>query len=171
MLRFDVYNNGAPAKDIDLSGAYMFAQDSIPLRADLAAHNGQVRCMKRVPGASGLALLWDAGTAGRFLVPTTRLPERGKSYNLNVELARAQMMRIAQKREDWGLFDFPDAELLNAEFRTVRRKYVASPPPWPTRPWPRASRSARRWPCSTRRSSSIAASSPAARTGAPASAA
>jgi len=126
MLRFDVYNNGAPAKDIDLSGAYMFAQDSIPVRADLAAHNGQVRCMKRIPGASGLALLWDAGTAGRFLVPTTRLPERGQAYNLNVELARAQMMRIAQKREDWGLFDFPDADLLNAEFRTVRKKFVAS---------------------------------------------
>ena len=31
-------------------------------------------------------------------------------YILNVELARAQLMRIAQKREDWGLFDYPGAE-------------------------------------------------------------
>ena len=36
MLRFDVYSNGARAKDIDLSGAYMFAQYSFPLRADAA---------------------------------------------------------------------------------------------------------------------------------------
>ena len=126
MLRFDVYNNGAPAKDIDLGGAYVFGQDAIPVRADLAAHNGQVQCMKRVPGASGLALVWDAGAAGRFLMPTTRLPERAKSYNLNVELARAQLMRIAQKREDWGLFDYPEAAPLNERFAEVRKDFVAA---------------------------------------------
>ncbi len=124
MLRFDAFQNGEPAKDIDLSGAYLFGQDGIPLRADLAAAHGQISCIKRVPGASGLALLWLAGQAGRFLLPTCRLPEREEPYNLNVELARAQMMRIAQKREDWGLFDYADAAALNKECDTVRAKFT-----------------------------------------------
>ena len=126
MLRFDVYSGGAPAKQIALSGAYVFGTDSIPVRADLAAANGQISCTKRVPGACGLALMWEAGKAGRFLLPTTRLMERAKPYNLNVELARSQMTRIAQKREDWGLFDYSDAARLNKEFDAVRGKFIAS---------------------------------------------
>jgi hypothetical protein len=126
MLRFDVYRNNGPLADIDLAGAYVFGQDQIPVRADLAAANGQVTCLKRAPGACGLALLWEAGQAGRFLLPTTRLPESKKSYNLNLELARAQTGRIALKREDWGLFDFPTAKALNKEYVAVRNLFIES---------------------------------------------
>lgn len=126
MLRFEVYDEGVPARQIDLSGAYAFGQDAIPVRADLAAANGLISCLKRVPGACGIALMWQAGDSGRFLLPTTRLPESDRPYNLHVELARAQMQRIAQKREDWGLFDYPDAEKLNDEFRAVHEKFIAS---------------------------------------------
>ncbi|MGB2819677.1 MAG: endo-1,4-beta-xylanase [Phycisphaerae bacterium] len=126
MLRFDVFRNDGPLNDIDLDGAYVFGQDGIPVRADLAASNGQVSCIKRAPGACGLALLWEAGRAGRFLLPTTRVPQRNEPYNLNVELARAQIGRIIQKREDWGLFDFPSAKGLNKEFAAVRKTFVSS---------------------------------------------
>ena len=126
MLRFDVYWNGAPAKGLDLAGAYVFGQDAIPVRADLSATTGQISCIKRIPGACGLALLWDAGRAGRYLLPTTRLPERAKPYNLNVELARAQMMRIAQKREDWGLFDYDEADSINREYDAAMGKFTAA---------------------------------------------
>jgi hypothetical protein len=57
MLRFDVYRDGAPAGDVDLSGAYVFGQDQIPVRADLAVANGQISCVKRIPGAAGLTIL------------------------------------------------------------------------------------------------------------------
>lgn len=124
MLRFDVYRNGGPVRDVDLAGAYVFGQDGIPVRADLASASGQVSCIKRVPGACGLALMWEAGQAGRFLLSTTRLPERAGPYNLNVELARAQVGRIAQKREDWGLFDFASAEPLNKEFASVQETFI-----------------------------------------------
>jgi len=126
MLRFDVYQRGAPATEIDLSGAYVFGEGAIAVRADLAASDGQIRCIKRIGGACGLALLWPAGDAGEFLLPTTRLPERSKPYNLNVELARAQMMHIAAKREDWGLFDYTNAESLTREFDAVRHKFTES---------------------------------------------
>ena len=64
MLRFDVYRAAAGAEHIDLSGAYVFGQDGIPVRADLAAAKGQITCMKRNPGACGLALLWDVASPG-----------------------------------------------------------------------------------------------------------
>ena len=124
MLRFDVFRNSGPLSDIDLAGAYVFGQDSIPVRADLAAAGGQISCIKRTAGACGLALLWEAGSAGRFLLPTTRLPERKKPYVLNVELARGQLGRIFQKREDWGLFDFANAKQLNKEFLAIRKLFV-----------------------------------------------
>jgi len=126
MLRFDVYENGKRAEQIDLAGAYVFGQDAIPVRADLAAANGQITCMKRVPGACGLALLWKAGESGQLILPTTRLPERTEPYNLNVELTRARLMRIVQKCEDWGLFDFPEADPLNEEFLVLRDLFIAS---------------------------------------------
>jgi hypothetical protein len=126
MLRFDVFRNDGPLSDIDLDGAYVFGQDGIPVRADLAAANGQISCIKRAPGACGLALLWEAGEAGRFLLPTTRVPQHNEPYNLNVELARAQIGKIVQKREDWGLFDFPSAKALNREFGEARETFVGS---------------------------------------------
>jgi hypothetical protein len=126
MLRFEAYRDGKPAKDIDLAGAYVFGQESIPVRADLVAADGLISCTKRVAGACGLAMMWPTGTAGRFLMSTTRLPERGKPYNLNVELARGQMSRIAQKREEWGLFDYPDAAALGRDFDRVQRKFIDS---------------------------------------------
>ncbi len=126
MLRFDVFRNDGPMNDIDLAGAYVFGQDAIPVRADLAAANGQISCIKRAPGACGLTLLWEAGGSGRFLLPTTRLPGREAPYNLNLELARAQVGRILLKREDWGLFDFPSAKSLNREFTGLQKIFVAS---------------------------------------------
>ncbi len=126
MLRFDTYRDGAAADETDLSGVYLFGQDGIPVRGDVVADGGRITCTKHVPGACGLALLWDAGKSGRLLLSTTRLPDRGAPYNLNVELARAQMARLLQKREDWGLFDYDDARELNEQFRLVREKFVAS---------------------------------------------
>ena len=124
MLRFDVYQNGQRAEQIDLAGAYLFGQDHIPIRAELAAADGQIACQKRPPGACGLALLWDAGVPGKLMLSTSRLPERDAPYSLNIELARARVMHLIQKREDWGLFDYDEAASLNEEFEAVRKQFV-----------------------------------------------
>ena len=126
MLTFDIYQDGKRRKDIDLAGAYVFGQESIPVRADLVAADGQIVCSKRASGACGLAIQWSAGSAGRFLLSTTRLPDRAKPYNLAVELARAQMTRLAQKREEWGLFDYSEAAVLGREFDAVLLRFVAA---------------------------------------------
>ncbi|MFP4106919.1 MAG: endo-1,4-beta-xylanase [Phycisphaerae bacterium] len=124
MLRFEVYNDGQPARQIDLGGGYVFGQDTIPVRADLAVQDGSITCLKRVPGACGLAMKWSSGTAGEFLLNTPRLPERKEPYNLNLELARHRLGRLVQKREDWGLFDYRDAAPLNEDLHTVRSQFV-----------------------------------------------
>ncbi len=124
MLRFDVYRDGAIAKDVNLAGAYVFGPDGVPVRADITASDGQITCIKQSTGPVGIALLWDTGNSGSFLLPTTRLEERNTPYNLSVELARAQIMTLFQKREEWGLFDYADAKELNKEFGNVRTQFV-----------------------------------------------
>ena len=116
MLRFEVYTNGRAVDGIDLSGAYLFGQDGIPVRGDLAVSEGTIICKKRVHGACGLALLWDTGEPGRLMLPTTRLPDRDRPYNLNIELARARLRQIGAKIEERGLYDYDDAASFNREF-------------------------------------------------------
>lgn len=125
-MRFDAYLGGSPAESISLDGAYVFGQSSVPVRAELSFADGQITVVRRIPGTCGLTLLWQAGKSGRFLLSTTRLPDQDKPYNLNVELARGQMMRLAQKREDWGLFDYKDAGEINDEFLAARDKFIES---------------------------------------------
>ncbi len=124
MLIFDAYRNGSLVKSVDLSGAYMQGPESVPLRGEITAKGGRITCEKRTEGPAALSLMWDAGSAGRLLLSTTRLPEREQPYNLNVELARLRLMLLIQKREDWGLFDYAEAASLSEELDRVRKLFV-----------------------------------------------
>ena len=124
MLRFEVYSQGKPVEGIDLSGAYVFGMDSVPVRADIVAAHNQITCMKQQPGAIGLAVKQQVGQEGIFLLTTTRLPERVEPYNLNIELARSQIMRIFRKWEDWFMFDYPEAEAVANEFKTIQSNFA-----------------------------------------------
>jgi hypothetical protein len=109
MLRFAVHQSGKAAATVDLTGAYLVGGDGVPVRADIEFKNGEIVCRKRAAGPAALALLWPTN-GGRVLLETTRLPERDKPYILQLELLRGRLMRIAQKREDWGLHDFEGTE-------------------------------------------------------------
>ncbi len=105
MLRIKVFQNGAPATQLDLSGAFLLGHDRVPIRGDLSFSDGEIICESRARGAAALSLLWPVPGMGRLMLETPRLQERREPYHLHVELARGQLMRIAQKREDWGLYD------------------------------------------------------------------
>jgi hypothetical protein len=124
MLEFDVYMDGKKASRIDLAGALVFGQDQIPVRADLAFENGTIQCIKRSSGACGLCLSWQAGQSGTLMLSTTRLPDRDEPYNLNVELVRGQLAKLAQKLEDWGMYDFASAQEYLQEFQHTRELFV-----------------------------------------------
>ncbi len=125
-LRFKAYANGKPMGALELDGTYLVGSDGVPLRADISFDNGEINCVKRAQGPAGLSVLWHVNGFGRMMLETTRLPDEDRVYNLNVELARCRLMRIAQKREDWGMFELTEANDIAAEIDRARDLFIES---------------------------------------------
>jgi len=105
-VKFQVFNKGKVVDKFRLCGAYLFGTDGIGIRrAKIRFKNGFVECERPNLETAGLALLWPINGLGRMLLPTTCLPERDRPYNLNLEIARAKLMQIINKREDWSFFN------------------------------------------------------------------
>jgi hypothetical protein len=107
-VKFQVFKGGKIAKDFTLTGVTLFGTDRIPFRSTkfVTFQDGVIDCKTR-SGAepAGLSLLWPVEGFGNVSLSTTRLPEREQPYILNVELARAKLMEITIKREDWAIFE------------------------------------------------------------------
>lgn len=105
-MKFQVFKNGQIVDKFTLCGAYLFGGDGIGIRrAQIEFKDGCIHCYKPNLSTAGLALLWPIEGFGKVLLSTTCLPERDKPYNLNVEIARAKLMQIVNKREDWLFFN------------------------------------------------------------------
>lgn len=124
MLRFAVDENNASTREISLSGAYVIGSDGVPLRAEIDLKDAILTCQKRAEGPAGVAVLWPVPGCGHLLLETSRLIEREKPYNLPLELVRGRLMRMSQKREDWGLFDFEGFQPVAAEIDKARDLFV-----------------------------------------------
>jgi len=109
-----------------LEGAYLIGADGVPVRAEVDVKDGFLVCTKRTPGAAALSILWDFGAFGSVMMETTRLLERDRPYCLPAELARGRLMRISQKREDWGLFDYPGADELYQQIDAARGSFISA---------------------------------------------
>ncbi len=123
-MKFRVYKDGQLRNDFTLSGAYLFGADMVPFRyvETIRFKDGMLECAKKSRDAAGLALLWPVDGFGHLMLSTTRLPERDEPYILNVELARARLMQITLKREDWALFDPCDA--LDAQAQEAQDLFI-----------------------------------------------
>jgi hypothetical protein len=105
-VKFQVFKNGKVVDKFMLSGAYLFGGDGIGIRrTQITFKDGFVECIKSNLETAGMALLWPIDGFGKVLLPTTCLPDRERPYNLNVEIARAKLMQIVNKREDWLFFN------------------------------------------------------------------
>ena len=106
-MKFQVFKDGKLTSDFSLCGAYMFGADKVPLRTleKMSFEKGVIDCEKKTSDAAGLSLLWPIPDFGNILLSTTRLEDRVNPYILNLELARAALMEITIKREDWSLFE------------------------------------------------------------------
>lgn len=107
-MKFQVFRKGEIAKDFILTGVTLFGMDRIPFRSTkfVTFQDGIIDCKERSASEpAGLSLLWPVEGFGSISLCTTRLPEREQPYILNVELARAKLMEITFKREDWSIFD------------------------------------------------------------------
>ena len=110
-LKFEIYNQGRRLTDFAVRGACVIGPESVPCEGRVSFEQGVLTVEAGEEGdqAVGVALLWDAGDVGAYLLETTRLPPREKPYILNVELARHRLMRLVHKQEDWNLWDQPTA--------------------------------------------------------------
>lgn len=126
MIRFIVGGDGPAGRPIELEGAYACGADGVPVRATLDLHNGELRCRKNAAGPVAISLLWKTPPFGAVMLETVRVMERDRPYILPVELARGRLMRISQKREDWGLFDYPGGDELYARVDAAKAKFVSA---------------------------------------------
>ncbi|MBN1392323.1 MAG: endo-1,4-beta-xylanase [Sedimentisphaerales bacterium] len=117
-MKFRVFKDGKVVDKFALCGAYLFGSDGIAIRrAQVTFKDGIIECEKPTGETAGLALLWPVKGFGRVLLPTTFLPEREQPYNLNIEIARAKLMQITNKCEDWSYFN-PSGELADSSKET-----------------------------------------------------
>jgi hypothetical protein len=119
-LAFEIYREGKRITEFVPVAATGMGPESVPIQADISFERGLLIVQRPDEHATGLALLWDMGSHGCFLLETTRLMAREKPYILNVELARFRLMKVMQKQEDWNLFDFPRAERFAQKFREAQ---------------------------------------------------
>jgi hypothetical protein len=116
-IKFDIYKDGYRMAQFTPVAAMAQGPECVPLPADIGFRNGQLVVNRSDEHPLGVALLWDIEGQGQYHLETTRLQHREKPYILNIELARARLMRIVQKQEDWNLFDFPKAEKYVLRFK------------------------------------------------------
>jgi GH35 family endo-1,4-beta-xylanase len=124
LLKFQVYPPTGPAEAFSLRGAHLVGADSVPVRGDIAVTGDLLTCAPRKDEPVGLSLLWPVADCGLIQLETTRLLPRERSYVLNVELARQRLMRISVKREEWGLFDYPNMESIAADIDAAQAKFI-----------------------------------------------
>jgi GH35 family endo-1,4-beta-xylanase len=108
----------------DLHGAHLVGNDNVPIRADIRWEDKAIRCTPRMQDPVGLSLLWPVKGFGTIQLQTTRLPGREQPYNLHLELARHQLMRVTVKREEWGLFDYSGMDEIAARIDRSRDAFV-----------------------------------------------
>ena len=119
-LKFEIYRDGARLTQFTPVAPMAMGPESVPMPAEIVFRDGLLLVNRADEHALGIALLWDVPGVGTFHLETTRLQHREEPYNLNVELARARLMKIVQKQEDWNLFDFPKAEKFVQRFRDAQ---------------------------------------------------
>src|SRR3954471_3605081 len=119
-VKFEIFRDGQRVSQFQPIAAYAVGPESVPIAADIAPRDGTLIVSRPDDVPGGLSLLWEAGVAGEYHLEPTRLQPRERPYVLNVELARARLMKIVQKQEDWNLFDFPRAEKFTTRFREAQ---------------------------------------------------
>jgi hypothetical protein len=122
--RFLFYPTPGHPRSPDLHGAYLVGAENVPVRGELRCEKHEVRCLPRTQDPVGLSLLWPVAGFGTLQLQTTRLPPREKPYNLHVELARHQLMRLTVKREEWGLFDYGGMDEITAQIDQSRDRFI-----------------------------------------------
>ena len=123
-MKFQVFKDGKTIKEFSLIGVTLFGLDRIPFRSskNITFKDGVIECNTKTAEPAGLSLLWPIEGFGNVILYTTRLPEREQPYILNVELARAKLMEITIKREDWSIFE--EEENIGNQVAEIQKLFI-----------------------------------------------
>src|SRR5204863_8935319 len=102
-IKFEIYRDGQRLSSFTPVNAIAMGPESVPIPGDVVFRDGLLVVSRTDEHAAGVSLLWDMGPVGSYQMETTRVLPRDRTYVLNVELARARLMKIIQKQEDWNL--------------------------------------------------------------------
>lgn len=131
---FDSYTSGqgSPGRALDLTQAYAFGQDDVPISAAVVQENDIIRIERTGTDAAGLALQAAArlpdgkGSLGLLALQTCLLPERAEPYTLSLELARHRIMLFLNKLEEWDFFDLATDDPVMVIFERARQAFTAA---------------------------------------------
>ncbi|MDX2114291.1 MAG: hypothetical protein SFZ24_01550 [Planctomycetota bacterium] len=126
MIKFAVYDQAGPAKEIPLHHSYLVGKEDLTVPGSIAFENGMIVCRKHSSEAAALGVQIDAGPLGRLCVQTCLLPDREEPYNLYVELARHRIMLLLNKLEEWALSDLPDTHEVITGFEKARELFTGA---------------------------------------------
>lgn len=123
-MKFQVFKNGSPAKQMNLEGSYVFSHDDYLIRDTSLIQYERDILSADCTGSetAALCLPWQIDGIGTIMLPTTRLLRQPGCYNLNVELARARLMLIISKIEDYSEIEM--SESMTKYFDAAKKEFV-----------------------------------------------
>ncbi len=121
MLSFIVFNRDhTPTDAASLRHAYLLGKDELPIPADIRVETGRIAASKESRTSAAIAVQMDTGAPGRLTLQTCLLPDRDRTYLLELELARHRIMLFLNKLEEWSLSDLPADHPAMATFEKAR---------------------------------------------------
>jgi hypothetical protein len=110
MLRFRVHDPTGPDGtgsngSWSLRCAYLVGPDGRPAPGRVSVEGGHIACVAERDQPVGLALLVDAGAAGRVVLQTCFLPAQEEPYDLFIEIARWLIKAFILQSESWQMWN------------------------------------------------------------------
>lgn len=124
MIRFAVYDQNGPAKEMPLHHAHLIGKEDLTIAGAVSFEDGVISCRKHVQDAAALGVQVEVGPGGRLLLQTCLLPDRDQPYNLFVELARHRLMLLLNKIEEWSLSALPTDHPVMTGFERARELFT-----------------------------------------------
>lgn len=124
MLSFRVYHSGQAAASWPVVGAHVLDRDGRVTSGKVSFADGLVSVQRSGRAAVSLAMVHDAGPAGKIVLRTCQLPPRDEPYVLTVELARHRLMLYLAKCEEWQMFELTGEHPANVLWEQARRIFI-----------------------------------------------
>ncbi len=124
LMQFSFYPPELADRVPDLRTAYVTGQDRTPGRSAIDVRPGLLTCQRENPESGRLHVPWPIRGHGMPVVATATLAERGRPYDLSVELARGRLNDVRNQTADWSLLGLDVPGSLEGRLGASRRAFA-----------------------------------------------